>query len=141
MKGNLTMPKTLFLATVIILALAAPALSQSSPKAKYTTQKLIEMSRQYVNYQTSALVVRDDGLTLTHSGPMNVLVVKGRVSGQLESPVVTIKDAEAVVTGIVVFKGLSGSSRDQRSPIKIWFIKDNGRWKTVSLCVGDCGLN
>jgi hypothetical protein len=131
------MPKTLLATTVTILALAVPAWSQSQlSKRGNTTEKLIAISRQYVTNNLSALDVTDSGLILTRSGPMNLAVVKGRASGELESPVVRMNDNDAVVTGLVVFKGHSS----QPSGVKIWFIKYNGRWKIVESCLGDCGF-
>ena len=138
------MIKTLLLVSAILLALTVPALAQSHgrlSKPENTSEKLIAMSRQYVAHQTAAVVATDAGLQSTPSGPMDALVVEARGAGQLESPVVSIKDDEAVVTGRVVFQGLPRSPRNHQTPVTIWFIKDNGRWKCVNLCLGDCGFN
>jgi hypothetical protein len=95
------------------------------------------MSRQYVATETGGLVTADDGVTMTPSGPMKALEIKGRVSGELEFPVVRVTGDEAVVTGRVVFKGHSPDGRviNQASGVRIRYVKENGHWSYAGLCI------
>ena len=59
------------------------------------------MSQRHVASEVGALIVADAGSTLTPSGPVSALEVKGRMAAELESPAVSITGDEAVVTGRV----------------------------------------
>jgi hypothetical protein len=132
-----------FMVAAIAGALSAAAFGQSDsrPPLSQTEKKLIAMSRQLVGAETEGLAVAAGGVIVTPSGAMEALEVKGHVPGALESPVVRITGAEAVVTGRVVFRGRSpeGQAINASSAVRIRYVREDGRWKFVYLCLGTCG--
>ena len=58
-------------------------------------------------------------------------------TGELLNPKVTITGNRAVVTGRVASKG-GLHATDQSTPVTIRFMKRDGQWRFVGLCIGSC---
>lgn len=128
-----------------LVALSAAAFGQARgqrPVPGSAEKELIAMSRTFVETGIgNEIVVATGDETITPSGLMGVAEVKGRWdSVVLESPVVRFEDGEATVTGRVRFKGRSpeGRALNQASEVKIRYVREQGGWKVVNLCLGTC---
>jgi hypothetical protein len=138
------MRRTLALAAVS-LALTVAVSGQSDKRrieTKKVTADLIERSRQYVAETRGAEVVDTPGvLKPTPSGLMPELEVKSWLSAELESPVVSIKDKQAIVTGLIIYKrSPSGPPMRSSGSVRVYYIKEGGHWKYMGLCLGNCGI-
>lgn len=137
------MRRILTLAAVAFVFAVAAYGQSGSRQARLSKEEkeLIALSRQHVESDTGLLVVADDGLSLTPSGPMKAVEVKGEVAGELVSPAVSIKGDEALVNGRVSFKGRSPEGRaiNEESGVRIKYVREKGGWKFVSMCIGACG--
>jgi hypothetical protein len=128
----------IILAAILTVVTPALVLSQTTQRKqvalRQTERELIALSRQAVVNGVSSDIVVENRFT-------------GTASTQGKFDTVEFVDAKpsingdrALVSGRVVFKGgLPGwRAKETSTGVKIGFIKREGRWQLLDLCLGDC---
>ena len=138
------MRQTLSAVAMMIVATAVAAGQQlhGQGASGAAEQELLELSRQTVSdaLKTRIEIVETAGVYRTPGVPVPAVVTGEWAEVNLNDVKVRVVDGEAVVSGIVVFKGEGRGRRAEEgsTPAVLRFVQREGRWQLTGLCIGKC---